>query len=129
MQIKLTSIYVDDHEKALKFYTEVLGLTKKADFGNNGYRWLTVASPEDPNGPELQLELNSNPAAKAYQEAMFAEGQPALILHTKDVKADYESAKAKGGEFIMPPTDVTASIIAEVKDTCGNIVQFVQLNW
>lgn len=129
MQIKLTSIYVDDHEKALKFYTEVLGLTKKADFGNNGYRWLTVASPEDPNGPELQLELNSNPAAKAYQEAMFAEGQPALILHTKDVKADYESAKAKGGEFIMPPTDVTASIIAQVKDTCGNIVQFVQLNW
>lgn len=129
MQIKLTSIYVDDHEKALKFYTEVLGLTKKADFGNNGYRWLTVASPEDPNGPELQLELNSNPAAKAYQEAMFAEGQPTLILHTKDVKADYESAKAKGGEFIMPPTDVTASIIAQVKDTCGNIVQFVQLNW
>jgi predicted enzyme related to lactoylglutathione lyase len=129
MQIKLTSIYVDSHDKALKFYVDVLGLQKKADFGNNGYRWLTVNSPEDPNGPELQLELNANPAAKAYQEAMFTQGQPALLLHTKDVKADYERVKAKGGEFIMPPTDVTASIIAQVNDTCGNIIQFVQLNW
>lgn len=129
MQIKLTSIYVDSHDKALKFYVDVLGLQKKADFGNNGYRWLTVNSPEDPNGPELQLELNADPAAKAYQEAMFTQGQPALLLHTKDVKADYERVKAKGGEFIMPPTDVTASIIAQVNDTCGNIIQFVQLNW
>ncbi len=95
MQIKLTSIYVDSHDKALKFYVDVLGLQKKADFGNNGYRWLTVNSPEDPNGPELQLELNANPAAKAYQEAMFTQGQPALLLHTKDVKADYERVKAK----------------------------------
>ena len=125
MQIKLTSIYVDSHDKALKFYVDVLGLQKKADFGNNGYRWLTVNSPEDPNGPELQLELNANPAAKAYQEAMFTQGQPALLLH----KADYERVQANGGEFIMPPTDVTASIIAQVKDTCGNIIQFVQLNW
>ena len=129
MQINLTSIYVDSHDKALKFYVDVLGLQKKADFGNNGYRWLTVNSPEDPNGPELQLELNANPAAKAYQEAMFTQGQPALLLHTKDVKADYERVQANGGEFIMPPTDVTASIIAQVKDTCGNIIQFVQLNW
>jgi predicted enzyme related to lactoylglutathione lyase len=129
MQIKLTSIYVDNHDKALKFYTDVLGLQKKADFKNSGYRWLTVNSPEDPDGPELQLELNANPAAKAYQEAMFAEGQPALILHTKDVKADYDRVKARGGAFIMPPTDVTASIIAQVNDTCGNIIQFVQLNW
>lgn len=129
MQIKLTKVYVDDHDKALKFYTEVLGLTKKADFGNSGYRWLTVASPEDPDGTELQLELNGNPAAKAYQEAMFAESQPALLLHTKNVKADYESIKARGGEFAIPPTDVTASTIAQVKDTCGNLIQLVQLNW
>ena len=129
MQIKLTSIYVDDHDKALKFYTEVLGFQKKADFKNSGYRWLTVVSPEDPDGPELQLELNGNPAARAYQEAMFAQAQPALLLHTKDVKADYERIKARGGAFIMPPTDVTASIIAQVNDTCGNIIQFVQLNW
>ena len=129
MQIKLTKVYVDEHDKALKFYTEVLGLTKKADFGNSGYRWLTVASPEDPDGTELQLELNSNPAAKAYQQAMFAESQPALLLHTKDVKADYERIKARGGDFTMPPTDVTASTIAQVKDTCGNLIQLVQLNW
>jgi len=129
MQIKLTKVYVDEHDKALKFYTDVLGMQKKADFGNSGYRWLTVTSPDDPDGAELQLELNSNPAAKAYQQAMFAEGQPALLLHTKDVKADYERIKAKGGAFIMPPTDVTASIIAQVDDTCGNIIQFVQLNW
>lgn len=129
MQIKLTKVYVDEHDKALKFYTEVLGLQKKADFKNSGYRWLTVNSAEDPDGPELQLELNANPAAKAYQEAVFAEGQPALLLHTKDVKADYERIKARGGEFIMPPTDVTASIIAQVKDGCGNIIQFVQPNW
>lgn len=128
MQIKLTKVYVDDHDKALHFYTDVLGLTKKDDFGNSGYRWLTVVSPDDPDGAELQLELNSDPAAKAYQQAMFAQGQPALLLHTKDVKADYERIKAKGGEFVMPPTDVTASIIAQVKDTCGNLIQFVQLN-
>lgn len=129
MQIKLTKVYVDDHDKALKFYTDVLGLTKKADFGNSGYRWLTVASPEDPDGTELQLELNSNPAAEAYQQAMFEQSQPALLLNTKDVKADYERIKANGGDFVMPPTDVTASIIAQVKDTCGNLIQLVQLNW
>ncbi|MDB5538759.1 MAG: glyoxalase [Devosia sp.] len=129
MQIKLTKVYVDDHDKALNFYTEVLGLTKKADFRNSGYRWLTVASPEDPDGPELQLELNSNPATKAYQQAMFEQNQPALILHTKDVKADHERIKAKGGDFVMPPTDVTASVIAQVKDTCGNLIQLVQPNW
>jgi len=129
MQIKLTKVYVDDQEKALNFYTEVLGLTRKADFSNSGYRWLTVASPDDPDGAELQLELNSNPAARAYQDAMFQQGQPELVLHTKDVKSDYERIKARGGDFIMPPTDVTASIIAQVNDTCGNIIQFVQLSW
>ena len=129
MQIKLTKVYVDEHDKALKFYTDVLGMQKKADFGNSGYRWLTVTSPDDPDGAELQLELNSNPAAKAYQQAMFAEGQPALLLHTKDVKADYERIKAKGGDFAMPPTDVTASTIAQIKDTCGNLLQITQLKW
>lgn len=129
MQIKLTKVYVDDHEKALRFYTEVLGLVKKADFGNSGYRWLTVASPQDLDGTELQLELNSDPVAKAYQEGMFAQNQPALLLHTKDVRADYERIKARGGDFVMEPTDVTASIIAQAKDTCGNLIQLVQLNW
>ena len=129
MKIKLTTIYVDDHDKALRFYTEVLGLRKKADFGNSGYRWLTVNSAEDPDGAEIQLELDSDPAAKAYQEAMFKKGQPALILHTDDVKADHERITAAGGRFTMPPTDVTASIIAQIPDTCGNLIQLVQITW
>ncbi len=129
MRIKLTSIYVDDQEKALRFYTEVLGLQKKVDFSNNGYRWLTVASPEDPDGTELQLELNADPAARAYQQAMFGQKRPALVLNTADVRADYERIRAKGGDFVLPPTEVTASTIAQVQDTCGNLVQLVQLNW
>ena len=107
MKIKLTSVYVDDQEKALRFYTDVLGFTKKADFSNGPYRWLTVASPEEPDGTELQLALNDNPAAKAYQQAMFQQGQPAVMFFTDDVKGDYERIKARGGEFTMPPTEVT----------------------
>ena len=128
MKIKVTSIYVDDQEKALRFYTDVLGFVKKSDFGNGPYRWLTVASPEQPDGTELQLASNSNPAAKAYQEAIFQQSQPAAMsLHLDDVKGDYERIKALGAEFTMPPTDVTASIIAMVKDTCGNLIQVTQL--
>jgi predicted enzyme related to lactoylglutathione lyase len=127
MKIKLTSLYVDDQEKALRFYTEVLGFAKKADFSNGPFRWLTVASPEDPDGTELQLALNNNPAAKAYQEAIFQQRQPAAMFFTDDVKGDYERIKARGAEFTMPPTDVTASIIAMLNDTCGNLIQLVQL--
>ncbi|MDQ2673424.1 MAG: VOC family protein [Chloroflexota bacterium] len=129
MKIKLTSIYVDDQEKALRFYTDVLGFAKKADFTNGPYRWLTVASPEEPDGAELQLELNSDPAARAYQQAMYEKGRPAAIFHTDDVQADYERISAAGGTFRMPPTDVTASKIAQVDDTCGNILQLVQITW
>jgi predicted enzyme related to lactoylglutathione lyase len=127
MKIKLTGVYVDDQEKALRFYTEVLGFTKKADFSNGPFRWLTVTSPEEPEGAELQLALNNNPAAKAFQQALFQQGQPALMLFTDDVKGDYERAKARGAEFTMPPTDVTASIIAQLNDTCGNLVQITEL--
>src|SRR5213592_2796930 len=112
MKIKLTSVYVDDQEKALRFYTEVLGFTKKNDFSNGPYRWLTVASTEDPDGTELQLALNNNPAAKAYQQALFQQSQPAAMFFTEDIKGDYERIKARGADFTMPPTDVTASIIA-----------------
>ena len=129
MKIKLTSVYVDDQEKALRFYTEVLGFAKKTDFSNGPYRWLTVASAEDPNGTELQLALNSNPAAKTYQQAMFQQGQPAANFFTDDVKADYERMKASGAEFTMPPTDVTGSKIAMLDDTCGNRIQLTQLTW
>jgi predicted enzyme related to lactoylglutathione lyase len=127
MKIKVTSVYVDDQDKALRFYTEVLGFTKKTDFSQGPFRWLTVASPEEPEGTELQLALNSNPAAKAYQQAMFQQGQPAAMFYTDDVKGDYERTKARGAQFTMPPTDVTASTIAMLHDTCGNLIQLVQL--
>jgi predicted enzyme related to lactoylglutathione lyase len=127
MKIKLTSVYVQDQEKALRFYTEVLGFVKKADFSNGPYRWLTVASSEEPNGMELQLALNDKPAAKAYQEALFQQGQPAAMFFTDDVKGDYERSKSRGAEFTMPPTDVTGSTIAMLKDTCGNLIQLTQL--
>src|ERR671934_1158184 len=98
MKIKLTSVYVDDQEKALRFYTEVLGFAKKADFSQGPYRWLTVASAEEPDGTQLQLALNDNPAAKAYQQAIFQQGQPAAMLFTDDLQADYERVKARGAE-------------------------------
>jgi predicted enzyme related to lactoylglutathione lyase len=126
MKIKLTSVYVDDQEKALRFYTDVLGFAKKTDFSQGPYRWLTVASPEEPDGTELQLALNNNPAAKAYQQALFQQRQPAAMFYTDDVQADYERMKARGAEFTMPPKDVTASKIAMLNDTCGNLIQLTQ---
>ena len=127
MKIKLTSVYVDDQDKALRFYTEVLGFAKKTDFSNGPFRWLTVTSPEEPDGTELQLALNNNSAAKAYQQALFQQNQPAAMFFTDDVQADYERMKARGAVFTMPPTDVTASQIAMVNDTCGNLIQLTQL--
>jgi predicted enzyme related to lactoylglutathione lyase len=127
MKIKLTSVYVDDQEKALRFYTDVLGFVKKVDVSQGPFRWLTVASPEDPDGTELQLALNDNPAAKAYQQAMLEQSQPAAMFFTDDVQADYERMKARGAEFTMSPTDVTGSKIATLIDTCGNLIQVTQL--
>jgi len=127
MKIKLTSVYVDDQGKALRFYTEVLGSTKKADFSQGPFRWLTVASPEEPDGTQLQLALNDNAAAKAYQQAKFQQRQAAAMFYTDDVKGDYERIKARGAEFTMPPTDVTGATIAMLNDTCGNLIQLTQL--
>jgi predicted enzyme related to lactoylglutathione lyase len=127
MKIKLTSVHVDDQEKALRFYTEVLGFVKKADFSQGPFRWLTVVSSEEPDGTELQLALNDNPAARAYQQAMFQQGHPAVMFFTEDVRADYERMQARGAEFTMPPTDVTGSRIARLNDTCGNLIQVTQL--
>ena len=127
MRIKLTRVYVDDQEKALRFYTEVLGFVKKADFSQGPFRWLTVASAEDPDGTELQLALNNDPAASAYQQAMFQGGQPAAMFFTEDVQVDYERMKERGAGFAMPPTDVTGSRIAMLNDTCGNLLQVTQL--
>jgi predicted enzyme related to lactoylglutathione lyase len=127
MKIKLTSVYVNDQDKALRFYTDVLGFAKKADFSNGPFRWLTVTSPEEPDGTELQLALNSNPGARAYQQALFEQGQPAIMFFTDDIKGDYERIKTRGGEFKMTPTEVTGSTIAQINDTCGNLVQITQL--
>jgi len=126
MKIKLTTVYVDDQDEALRFYTDVLGFVKTADVSQGAYRWLTVASAEEPDGTELQLERNDNPAAAAFQRAMFEQGQPAAMFFTDDVQRDYE--RAAGGEFTMPPTKVTGATIAMVNDTCGNLIQIAHPN-
>jgi predicted enzyme related to lactoylglutathione lyase len=129
MKIKLTSVYVDDQERALAFYTDVLGFQKKADFSNGPFRWLTVGSAEDTDGTQLQLALNDNPASKAYQQAMFDQGQPAAMFNSDDLAAEFEHIRARGAEVVMPPTEVPGSIIARVKDGCGNLIQITQLRW
>ncbi len=105
----------------------MLGLAKKADFSQGPFRWLTVVSPDEPEGTELQLALNDNPAAKAYQQAMFQQSQPAINFFTADVKGDHRRIAARGAEFTMPPTEVTGATIAQLNDTCGNLVQITQL--
>ena|SRR5438876_10964979 len=129
MKIKWTTLYVDDQEKALRFYTEVLGFQKKADFSQGQYRWLTVASPQDPDGVELVLEANANPPAKAYQEALFGQGMGAAQFLVDGVQAEYDRLQGKGVKFTMPVTTVTGSIIAILDDTCGNLIQLTQLAW
>lgn len=128
MKIKLTSIYVNDQERALRFYTETLGFVKKADFTQGPFRWLTVASPEEPDGTQLQLALNNNPAARAYQQAMLEQSQPAALFYVDDVQKEYDRMKPLGAEFTMPPTKVTGSTIAMLNDTCGNLIQIVTLD-
>ena len=128
MKIKLTSIHVNDQEKALRFYTNVLGFVKKADFSQGPFRWLTVGSAEEPDGTQLQLALNDNPAAKAYQQALFEQGQPAAMFHVDDVQREYDRMAPLGAVFTMPPTKVTGSTIAMLDDTCGNRVQIVALD-
>lgn len=129
MKIKLTTLHVDDQEKALRFYTDVLGFTKKADFSNSGYRWLTVAPPEQADGVELQLALASDPVAAAFQKAMFQQNQPAVMFYSDDIESEATAITARGGNFTMPPTDVTASMIAQIPDGVGNLVQITQLKW
>ncbi len=126
MKIRLTTVYVDDQDKALRFYTEVLGFVKKADVSQESYRWLTVASPEEPDGTEILLERNDDEAVKAFQQAMFEQGQTAALFESADIQRDYDRIKAAGAEFTMPPTKVTGSTIAILNDTCGNLIQIAQ---
>ena len=128
MKIKITGVFVDDQDKALRFYTDVLGFVKKTDVGAGGYRWLTVVSPEEPDGTELQLALNTDPAAKTFQQALFQQGKPAAMFYVDDVQREYERMKPLGAEFTMPPTKVTGSTIAMLKDTSGNLIQIAALD-
>jgi predicted enzyme related to lactoylglutathione lyase len=129
MRIKLTSVFVKDQGEALKFYTGTLGFLKKADITAGKYRWLTVVSPEDQDGTQLVLEPNENPAAKAYQEALFKQGIRATSFFVDDIQKEYERLKKLGVKFTMEPTRVTGSTIAVLDDTCGNLIQITQLQF
>jgi len=129
MKIKLTSVFVSGQDKALKFYTSILGFVKKLDFSVGKFRWLTVVSPEEPEGTQLLLGLNDNPAARTYQEALFKEGIPAANFFVEDIQKEYARLKDLGVVFTMNPTKTTGSIIAVLDDTCGNLIQLTQLTW
>src|ERR1700677_3410830 len=111
MKIKLTSVFVDDQDKALKFYTDVLGFAKKADFSNGPYRWLTVVSAEEPDGTQLQLALNDNQAAKAYQQAIFEQKTPAANCFVANVETEYAMLKELGAKFTMEPENTHGATI------------------
>ncbi len=128
MKIGLTSIVVDDQDKALRFYTDVLGFVKKTDVSQGPYRWLTVATAEEPDGIELQLAANDNPAARAYQQALFEQGERAIMFYVDDVEQEYDRLTAAGADFTMPPTKVTGSTIAVLNDTVGNLIQLTKLD-
>lgn len=129
MRLKIMNLYVDDQDRALRFYTEKLGFLKKTDVGAGGYRWLTVSSPEDPDGPELHLESNGSPVARAYQQGLHAEGTPAAMFFVTDIDAEYDRLNELGVKFTMPVTKTTGSRIAKLDDGCGNLIQLTQLEW
>ena len=129
MKIKFSTLYVNDQDQALRFYTDVLGFQKKADFSQGGFRWLTVTAAEDPDGVELVLQSNANPAGKAYQEALYGAGMPAAQFLVRDVQAEHDRLAARGVKFTTPVTAVTGSTIAALDDSCGNLIQLVKLSW
>ena len=126
MQIKLTSVMVEDQDKALAFYTDVFGFEKKHEFPVGEYKWITVVSPEGPSDVELALEPNANPAAKTFQRAMFEQGIPLAAFEVSDLAAEYERLRARGVAFTREPTPMGPVIIAVCSDTCGNLIQLYQ---
>ena len=126
LQIKLTSVIVDDQDKALKFYTEALGFVKKTDIPAGEGRWLTVASPAAPDTVELLLEPNAHPASKAYQQALFADGIPLTAFFVDDIDEEHERMTQLGVTFTMKPTLMGSVTVAVLDDTCGNLIQLVQ---
>jgi predicted enzyme related to lactoylglutathione lyase len=127
MKIQLSSVMVDNQEKALKFYTEVLGFVKKRDIPLGEARWLTVVSPEGPADIELLLEPNSNPAAKTYQKAIFEQGIPLTAFAVDDIQKEYARMRKRGVEFVMEPTNMGPTTAAVFNDTCGNLIQIYQV--
>jgi catechol 2,3-dioxygenase-like lactoylglutathione lyase family enzyme len=127
MRIRFSSLMVGDQDRALVFYTEILGMRKKGDVRNGPYRWLTVVSPDDPEGPELVLELASFPPAATFQKARFEAGMPATILVTGDIRADFERLRSMGVRFRGEPVDIGPSITVLFEDGEGNIVNLAQL--
>jgi catechol 2,3-dioxygenase-like lactoylglutathione lyase family enzyme len=127
MKVQTVSIFVDDQDKAEKFYTETLGFTKVMDMPAGEFRWITVASPEDPNGTQLSLEPNDNPIAKAYQKGLYDQGLPYMVFGVADVQAEYDRLKGLGVKFTMEPTDMGPVVVAQLEDTVGNIIQIAHL--
>jgi len=129
MKIKLTSVSIDDYDKALKFYTEILGFVKKHDIPlGGGARWLTVVSPQEPDGTELLLEPNADyPAMKALKESLVKDGIPYTAFEVDDIQNEYARMKKLGAEFTMEPTNMGSTTVAIFEDTCGNLIQIYQV--
>lgn len=126
MRIHLTSVFVDDQSRALEFYTQVLGFVKKTDIDLGEHRWLTVTSPAEPDGPELLLEPNANPAAATYQSSIHEQGIPAAMFAVEDVAQEYARLTALGVRFTGEPVAMPGVKIAVFDDTCGNLIQIAQ---
>lgn len=127
MKIVLTSVFVEDQKHALEFYTDKLGFIKKQDIPMGEYSFITVASPDQPDGPELLLEPNENPAAKTFQSALFEQGIPVASFGVEDVQKEFERLQSLGVEFTMQPTQMGPAILAVFNDTCGNLIQIAQI--
>ena len=128
MRLKFTSVFVVDQDKALKFYTEILGFVKKTDITAGEFRWLTVISPEEPDGTELLLKHNNNPAARTFQKALYEQGVPLTMFVVDDIQKEYERMKKLGVKFSQEPTRIKPTTFAVFEDTCGNLIQIVQYN-
>jgi len=126
MKIIVTSLFVQDQDKALEFYTETLGFVKKHDVPSGKFRWITVVSPEEQDGTELVLEPNDHPAAKEYQKKLFADGVPATMFGVTDIDTEYKRLSENGVKFTMQPTNLGDFTIAVFDDTCGNLIQIIQ---
>ena len=127
MRINVTSVMVDDQDKALRFYTDVLGFVKKTEFPVGEFRWLTVVSPDAPDGVELSLEPDAHPAARPFKEALVADGIPFTSFAVDDVAAEYERLVGLGVTFTQPPTEMGPVTTAVFDDTCGNLIQMAQM--